>query len=101
MTPSTAIALIGIDWGSTHCRAFRFNGEGHVSATHHGDSDVGTLAGGDFPGALQRLVGDWLNADASAPLCRISLRDFSPDTVVGFGSVFSVAGSCGDYWNSR
>lgn len=68
MTPSTPTPLIGIDWGSTHCRAFRFDGSGSVVETRHSASGVGALPSGSFSGALEQLIGDWLAMDSQTPL---------------------------------
>jgi 2-dehydro-3-deoxygalactonokinase len=63
------IALIGLDWGSTHVRAFAFGANGDVQA--HAQSDAGALGlktPQQFDAALDALVGDWARQHPAAPL---------------------------------
>jgi 2-dehydro-3-deoxygalactonokinase len=54
-------AIIGVDWGSTHVRAFRFGEDGAVLETRRGEGGSSGLAPGDYEAALHRLLGDWLD----------------------------------------
>lgn len=64
---SSAPPAIGIDWGSTHLRAFRFNADGDVVDTRRVASAV---AARDFANRLSALVHDWLaGPDAVIMVC--------------------------------
>lgn len=51
--------LIGIDWGSSHLRAYRFDPLGQVLETRARPWGVRALPAGGFPAALDQLLGDW------------------------------------------
>jgi 2-dehydro-3-deoxygalactonokinase len=68
MSSRAGTALVGVDWGSTSCRAFRYDRDGNVCETRHGSSGIGSLDRGAFAGAFDRLVGDWLTHDESIPV---------------------------------
>ncbi len=54
------IALIGIDWGSTHVRAFAFDETGEVVERAQSNAGAMTLtSGAQFDAALVALVKDW------------------------------------------
>ena len=53
MTP----ALIGIDWGTTAARAFRFDASGSIIAEHSAALGVQKIEGGRFADALKALLG--------------------------------------------
>lgn len=55
--------MIGIDWGTSNLRAYRFAAEGSVAAARRSSRGVATIGDGDFEGVLADLLGDWL-ADA-------------------------------------
>jgi len=64
-----AIALIGLDWGSTNVRAYAFAADGSVIARAHSHAGALTLAGdAAFDAALVALVGDWARGNPAAPL---------------------------------
>lgn len=66
---TAAIACIGLDWGSTHLRAYAFDAAGQVLAQRQGSDGALKLAtAGAFDAALTRLVGDWACASPAAPL---------------------------------
>jgi 2-dehydro-3-deoxygalactonokinase len=55
MMQNTAIAVVGVDWGTTHRRAYGLNHEGQCVAEY--SDDEGALASkGRFPEALQALL---------------------------------------------
>lgn len=58
---TAATNLIGIDWGSTHVRAFRFDASGAVVQTRRGARGARGLAPSAYEGALIELLGDWLD----------------------------------------
>jgi 2-dehydro-3-deoxygalactonokinase len=50
--------IVGIDWGTTHRRAYLLDGDGSLLATRH--DEQGTLAThGNFPAALAALLAGW------------------------------------------
>jgi 2-dehydro-3-deoxygalactonokinase len=65
--PASA-ALIGVDWGTTHARAFLIDGDGGVLATRASALGLARLAGRPFAAALDELLGDW----RAAPLPRVA-----------------------------
>ena len=56
--PSTS-GLIGIDWGTSSLRAYRFNGDGQVTQTRHRDWGIQHLPAGGFEQALETITQDW------------------------------------------
>jgi len=55
MKQNAAIAVVGVDWGTTHRRAYGLNQDGHCVAEY--SDDEGALAcKGRFPQALQALL---------------------------------------------
>lgn len=63
-----AAALIGLDWGSSNCRAFRIARDGAVIETRETAKGIFAVEGGDFAGAFAALVGDWREAHPEAPV---------------------------------
>jgi len=61
-------ALIGLDWGTSNCRAFRLSLDGAVLETRVAAQGILAVTNGDFAGAFSRLVGDWLDAHEMAPV---------------------------------
>ena len=53
-------AIIGVDWGSTNLRAFRFDADGAVVEVRRTESGARTLRGVAFEGVLQSVIGDWI-----------------------------------------
>ena len=63
------IALIGLDWGSTHARAYAFDHGGEVVDRAQSDAGALTLKNSQqFDDTLYELVGSWAKANPSAPL---------------------------------
>jgi 2-dehydro-3-deoxygalactonokinase len=60
-------ALIGLDWGTSNCRAFRIARDGAVLETRTSVKGILAVERGDFAGAFAALVGDWL-AERPAPV---------------------------------
>lgn len=54
--------MIGIDWGSTNFRAFRFNGAGEVIETRCAPEGVLRVQDRLFADILRDKIGDWLDA---------------------------------------
>lgn len=52
-------ALIGIDWGTTHLRAYRIGLAGQVLDRRESTSGIASVRDGNFDAALQSLVRDW------------------------------------------
>lgn len=65
MTPTQAI---GVDWGTTTFRAFRFDGRGTVLEARRAEAGIRAIDDGDFEGALEHLIGDWLDAAGASPV---------------------------------
>jgi 2-dehydro-3-deoxygalactonokinase len=51
--------LIGVDWGTSNLRAFRFDAAGGVVERRDAPFGVQATPDGDFEAALERLAGDW------------------------------------------
>ncbi|HEX8106493.1 MAG TPA: 2-dehydro-3-deoxygalactonokinase, partial [Kofleriaceae bacterium] len=64
--------LIGLDWGTTSLRAYRFDGSGQVIESRHRPSGILQIAaerGADgFERALDEVCGDWIAADPGCAL---------------------------------
>ncbi len=64
--------LIGLDWGTTRLRAYRFDGSGQVVESRQQPSGImqiaaeGAAAG--FERALDQACGDWMSADPACAL---------------------------------
>lgn len=52
-------ALIGLDWGSTHLRAYRFDGRGQVLEKRALTHGIRHLPAGGFPAAFAQAVEGW------------------------------------------
>jgi 2-dehydro-3-deoxygalactonokinase len=64
-------ALIGLDWGTSSLRAFRYDALGQVVERRHSDHGITRLpAAGDegFAQALALVAGDWLLAHPTVPV---------------------------------
>jgi 2-dehydro-3-deoxygalactonokinase len=53
-------ALIGIDWGSTNLRAYRFDGDGRVLATRESANGILNVPGREFAAVLRDACADWI-----------------------------------------
>jgi 2-dehydro-3-deoxygalactonokinase len=62
-------ALIGIDWGTTTARAYRFNANGGIVAENSGALGIQKIEGGRFADALKRLLGGDIPADTPLIAC--------------------------------
>jgi 2-dehydro-3-deoxygalactonokinase len=56
--------LIGVDWGTSNLRAFRYAPDGDILDLRRSDRGMGGLRPGDFEAALREVIGDWLEAPA-------------------------------------
>ena len=52
-------ALIAVDWGTTHARAYRLDGGGRVLGVRVEPLGIRQLGDLSYPDALARLLGDW------------------------------------------
>lgn len=59
-------ALIGLDWGSSNVRAFRFDDEGQVVEHHAAPYGAATLPPDGYEAVLAELVGGW--TDGHVPI---------------------------------
>jgi 2-dehydro-3-deoxygalactonokinase len=55
-------ALIGLDWGTSNCRAFRIARDGAVLETRTAAQGILAVKDGNFAAAFDSLAGDWLKA---------------------------------------
>ena len=67
--------LIGLDWGTTSLRAYRFDGSGQVVESRQQRAGILQIAGEGAQGrhegferALDAACGDWISADPTCPL---------------------------------
>lgn len=60
------ISLIGIDWGTSNLRAWAFDADGHVRATHRRGAGISLVRDGDYAAVLLDLIGGW--TDGRVPL---------------------------------
>ena len=67
MPEHTAIALVGLDWGTTSLRAHAFSPLGEVRESRERPWGIRQLPPGSFAGALVAIAGDWLGGPASPP----------------------------------
>ena len=55
--------MIGVDWGTSNLRAFRFDARGKVIDTRRAAAGVATVSDGNFEKVLSEAIGDWLAED--------------------------------------
>jgi 2-dehydro-3-deoxygalactonokinase len=58
-------ALVGIDWGTTNCRAYKLDAAGGIVDQRTGTDGILNVRHGDFAGALAALAGDWIDVPAA------------------------------------
>jgi len=63
-----ATAALGIDWGTSSFRAYRLDADGTAMETRRADAGIKAIDDGDFDGAFEQLVGDWLDAAPGVPV---------------------------------
>lgn len=56
--------MIGVDWGTTNLRAWRFRDDGTVAEMRRGATGIGAMQGRDFARLLRDEIGDWLDGDS-------------------------------------
>ena len=61
-------SLIAVDWGTTRFRAWVVGGDGVVLDRVDTATGILSVAGGDFGGTFDRLVGAWLQKQAQLPV---------------------------------
>ncbi len=62
--------MIGVDWGTSSCRAYRMTGAGQIIARASSPSGILQVAAGAFPSVLRAIVGDWLaDGETTIILC--------------------------------
>jgi len=69
MPDTNAAALIGVDWGTTHLRAYRISSDGHALERRQSARGVSSVRGGEFAAALDEIIGDWSQGSLSILLC--------------------------------
>lgn len=60
--------LIGLDWGTTHLRAYRIGHDGRVDAEIDSDHGILNVPDGDFEGVFESVAGRWLADGERAPI---------------------------------
>lgn len=58
------MTLIGVDWGTTNLRAWRFQGDGTVAEMRRGATGIGAMPDRNFAQLLRTKIGDWLDGDS-------------------------------------
>lgn len=58
--------IIGVDWGTSAFRAYRLDESGAICESLKSELGILGVRGGDFEGAFESQIGDWLAADAEA-----------------------------------
>lgn len=53
--------MIGIDWGSSSLRAYRFAEDGQLAGRRDTQRGILTVGAGDFPDTLRAVAGDWID----------------------------------------
>lgn len=61
-------ALIGLDWGTSSLRAFRFGADGTVAESRAAAQGILAIERGAFEAAFEAAVGDWLVEAPAAPV---------------------------------
>lgn len=64
----TATSAIGVDWGTTTFRAFRFGEDDSALEIRRAEAGIRAIDDADFEGALEHLVGDWLDMADNVPV---------------------------------
>lgn len=54
--------MIGLDWGTTSLRAWRFGADRSVTEAREAPRGIMAVPAGGFPSALSEIVGDWIAA---------------------------------------
>ena len=65
---SEPAAIIAIDWGTTRFRAWRVGESGAIRERIDTAAGILSVAGGDFGGTFDRLVGPWLGENGRLPV---------------------------------
>lgn len=60
--------MIGVDWGTTNLRAFRFSDHGAVVESRTSPRGIASLKRDEIEGVLRNLAGDWLSEDRDVVL---------------------------------
>jgi len=68
MPEHSAIALVGLDWGTTSLRAHALSPAGDVIDRRERPWGIRQLPAGGFAGAVTAIAGDWLSGPGSPPL---------------------------------
>lgn len=59
---------IGVDWGTSSFRAFRFAADGEMLEGRRAQAGILTIDAGEFEDAFEELIGDWLDAAPDVPV---------------------------------
>lgn len=58
------MTMIGVDWGTTNLRAWRFADDGSVAEMRRDAAGIGAMQGRDFGRLLHSKIGDWLDGNS-------------------------------------
>jgi 2-dehydro-3-deoxygalactonokinase len=59
---------IGVDWGTSSFRAFRFAADGEMLEGRRAQAGILAIDAGEFEDAFEELIGDWLDAAPDVPV---------------------------------
>ncbi|MDH3664159.1 MAG: 2-dehydro-3-deoxygalactonokinase, partial [Alphaproteobacteria bacterium] len=57
--PDRAPSLIGVDWGTSSCRAYSIDAAGEIIETVSADKGILQVEGGAFAETLDGMIGSW------------------------------------------
>jgi 2-dehydro-3-deoxygalactonokinase len=60
-------AFVGIDWGTSSCRAYRIDEHGTVLERRTDGPGILAVRNSDFSAALTKIAGDWIEAPGAPP----------------------------------
>ena len=52
--------MIGVDWGTSSLRAYRFAPDGSIACRRYTPRGILTVGPGGFPDTLRDFIGDWI-----------------------------------------
>ena len=64
----TPVAALGVDWGTSSFRAYLLDPDGAVLEARRAEAGIRSIDDGDFEGAFEHLIGDWLDAAPGVPV---------------------------------
>ena len=65
---ASGTASIGVDWGTSSFRAYRFASDGEILEGRRAPAGILVIDDGEFEEAFEELIGDWLDAEPAVPV---------------------------------